>query len=232
MIHPPNQKGEFVYLLCPALNEERTIEEIVKAGIETRRVKRVVVVDNGSSDRTAELASRAGSLVVHCPVVGKAQAVKAGLEVIRTFPNVGDAQGIVLLDGDLRGLTTNHIDSLIDPLGEGSTEMVCGHISKSEGRFHFLTVAMHTLTGQRSITFDALDRVDWTDLHGYLLEVGLNRVVPRHRIHRILLNGVSHTRREQRIDTKWASVFRLPAFAAGPWSRIRVACAYICLALK
>jgi glycosyltransferase involved in cell wall biosynthesis len=215
-----------VVVLIPALNEEETIASVVRASLQVGRVTSVVVVDNNSSDRTASLASTIGACVVSCAEIGKAQAVKAGLRAIEEMSSSREATGVVLLDGDLRGLRPHHIDALIDPLGEDSNEMVCGHLAKTRARHFFLPIPMHVLTGQRAVTFEALNRVDWEKSKGYFLEVELSRAVPRTNTRRLILDGVTHTRREHRKDDAWIGSSRLPASVAGPWIRLRVAIAF------
>jgi len=87
-----------VVALVPALNEAATIARVV-TGLETR-VEAVVVVDDGSSDGTAEAARAAGATVVaHAQTKGKGQAVRTGLDHILTVPQVTH---VLLLDGDLQ----------------------------------------------------------------------------------------------------------------------------------
>ena len=52
-------------IIVPALNEEAAIGSVVR-GVQ-HKVDQVIVVDNGSTDRTAECASEAGADVIHVP---------------------------------------------------------------------------------------------------------------------------------------------------------------------
>src|ERR1700761_1512696 len=52
-----------VSVVIPALNEEEAIADVV-AGVAEQEVEDIIVVDNGSTDRTAERARRAGARVV------------------------------------------------------------------------------------------------------------------------------------------------------------------------
>jgi len=70
--------------VIPALNEETTVGGVVTALRASANIDQVVVVDNGSSDRTAEVAEAAGAKVISCPVRGLGLAVKAGLAQART----------------------------------------------------------------------------------------------------------------------------------------------------
>ncbi|MWR20591.1 glycosyltransferase, partial [Helicobacter pylori] len=71
-----------VIAIIPAHNEARFIAGVV---LETRRyVSEVIVVDDGSTDRTAQLAQAAGATVIRQPRnMGKAEALNAGFRAAR-----------------------------------------------------------------------------------------------------------------------------------------------------
>lgn len=79
-------------VVIPALNEEASLP-LVLAAIPSPPVRRVVVIDNASTDATAEVARRAGALVIHSPKRGKGN-------VIRQMARSVEADLYVLVDGD------------------------------------------------------------------------------------------------------------------------------------
>lgn len=80
--------------LIAALNEEASIEEVVKRCLPF--VDKVVVVDDGSQDKTAQLARDAGAHVIVNKVnMGKAKAIEEGIRQV-------EADLYVLLDADLQ----------------------------------------------------------------------------------------------------------------------------------
>lgn len=81
--------------LIPAYQEERHVADVVR---RTRRfVDRVLVVDDGSSDRTAELAREAGAEVLSNPGnLGKGASLARGLDALFD----GGADAVVCLDAD------------------------------------------------------------------------------------------------------------------------------------
>ena len=82
-------------VLIPAYQAEKSVGEVV--AVTLRHVSHVLVVDDGSTDRTAERAAQAGAEVLRLPVnSGKGTAVRAGLERILT----SDATHVVFLDAD------------------------------------------------------------------------------------------------------------------------------------
>ncbi len=84
-------KGRSVTVVIPCLNEEVGIVEILKR--MPRFVDETIVVDNASTDRTAELARQHGAKVIHERVRGYGRAYKTGLIEAK-----GDI--VVTLDGD------------------------------------------------------------------------------------------------------------------------------------
>ena len=88
-----------IYAIIPAYNEEKTIEEVIK------RVKNYafpIVVDDGSKDRTFEIAKKLAITIKHKRNMGKGFAVRSGIEFI--LKNYKDVEAIVLIDADLQHL--------------------------------------------------------------------------------------------------------------------------------
>jgi glycosyltransferase involved in cell wall biosynthesis len=71
--------GRTVSVVFPAYNEEASIGEAVRAFLALDEVDEIVVVDNNSRDRTAELASAAGGRVVTETKQGYGHALQRGL---------------------------------------------------------------------------------------------------------------------------------------------------------
>ncbi len=114
--------GTTVSVVLPALDEEPTVGAIVRAirGAlvhDTPLVDEVVVVDSGSSDRTAAVAAAAGATVVdtttvlpgHGRVPGKGEALWKGLHATS-----GDL--VVFVDADLVGFDPQFVVGLLGPL--------------------------------------------------------------------------------------------------------------------
>jgi len=81
--------------IIPAYSEEQFIAEVVHQVLQY--VKTVLVIDDGSPDRTASNAEAAGAIVVrHSTNLGKGAALKTGL----SYGAAGDARFFLFLDGD------------------------------------------------------------------------------------------------------------------------------------
>jgi glycosyltransferase involved in cell wall biosynthesis len=82
-------------IVIPAYNEERTIAEVVRGAVAI--ADRVLVVDDGSRDRTGELAKQAGALVVrHAVNRGVGAALGTGIEAAVRL----GADAVVTMDAD------------------------------------------------------------------------------------------------------------------------------------
>jgi len=102
--------------VIPAYNEEETIAEIVRGAV--RHVDEVIVIDDGSTDGTADLAREADARVVSQDNSGVLKATQRGLREAG-----GDV--IVTLDADGQH-NPEEIPKLVKPLLEGEADMVMG----------------------------------------------------------------------------------------------------------
>lgn len=105
-------------VIIPALNEEAAIGRVVSA-VPRDLVGEILVVDNGSTDRTAQAAQAAGARVVHEPVPGYGAACLAGVKAAR------NAEVVVFLDGD-GGDDPSEIPAVLRPILDGRAELVIG----------------------------------------------------------------------------------------------------------
>lgn len=107
-----------ITVILPAYNEEVSIGSIVL--LARRYADRVIVIDDGSSDRTAEIASNAGAeVIVHSPNKGKGMAFKTGFEAAE------GADIIVTMDSDGQHNPAD-IPKLVAPILKGEADLVNG----------------------------------------------------------------------------------------------------------
>ncbi|MFP3910377.1 MAG: glycosyltransferase family 2 protein [Archaeoglobaceae archaeon] len=110
--HMTREKLRIVAAL-PAYNEEVAIGSVVLGA--RGYVDEVVVVDDGSSDRTAEIAEAAGAIVLkHEKNLGKGYALKSAFQVAREL----NADILVCLDGDGQH-DPRQIPELVEPVKKG-----------------------------------------------------------------------------------------------------------------
>jgi glycosyltransferase involved in cell wall biosynthesis len=116
---PPSVAHNIIAVI-PAYNEERFIGSTV---LKTRRqARRVIVVDDGSSDATAELASEAGAEVFRLPRnAGKGAALAAGFQLAQAYqPEV-----VVTIDADGQH-RPEELPQLVQPVLDGQADIVVG----------------------------------------------------------------------------------------------------------
>lgn len=116
----------FVSVIIPALNEEEPIAEVVRAVAATSIPREIIIVDNGSTDGTADRARAAGAKVVTEPHRGYGRACMAGVRALSPECNV-----VVFLDGDGSDCP-EFINQLVDPVGRGTHDFVIG--SRTRGQ--------------------------------------------------------------------------------------------------
>ncbi len=115
----PPSDAEPLRVIIPCLDEELAIGQLVAALRRNLAVgDRVIVVDNGSRDRTAEVASAAGAEVVREPHRGYGRACLAGARA------AGDGVA-VFLDGDGADRTED-LTRVVAPIRAGTADLVVG----------------------------------------------------------------------------------------------------------
>lgn len=173
-----------IVAILPALDEEATIASVV-AGV-LPHVDRVIVVDNGSADRTGQRAARAGADVVHEARRGYGSACLAGAERARQL----GATAFVFLDADGSD-DPNDLPNVLAPLVAGEADVVLGvraarwmeagsmtAVQRVGNRLApqlmrwALGAEYHDMPPQKAIARAAFDHLDVRDTgHGFTIEL-------------------------------------------------------------
>ena len=107
-----------IIVIIPAFNEEAAIEGVVKKSLQY--ADDVLVVDDGSSDNTSEIAQNAGASVLKHPTnFGKGVALKDA------FANIKGYDAVVTIDGDGQH-NPDEIPELIRPIIDNKADFVNG----------------------------------------------------------------------------------------------------------
>ncbi len=163
-----------VGVIIPALDEEAAIGNV---GAEVPRdvVNQIYVIDNGSKDRTAIVASQAGARVIQEHRRGYGSACLAGLDAAK------DCDILVFMDGDSSD-DPSQINLVLDPILNGQADLVIA--SRRGDEAGSAVLPPHQILGNRiaSWLIRLLYRVR-------LCDIGSFRAIRRERL---LALGMSH----------------------------------------
>ena len=106
-----------IVVIIPARNEEAAIGKVI--GEIPDFVDRIIVANNGSTDKTAMVAEQAGAQIVDVPQPGYGRACLAGIAA------AGACDIIVFLDGDASDYPED-MGQLLQPIWEGKADFVVG----------------------------------------------------------------------------------------------------------
>jgi len=194
-----------VSAVIPALNEEEPVAGVVRECLATKIPSEIIVVDNGSDDRTAERAREAGARVVVAPR-GYGRACAAGARALSA-----NCDTIVFLDGDGSDCP-EFMSQLVDPIARGDYDFVIGSRTRGKrepGSMNFQQIFAGRLAGWlmsilygvrytdmcpfRAIRRDALEKLSMKEeTYGWNLEMQMKAA----RLGlRILEVPVNHRRR-------------------------------------
>lgn len=122
-----------VSIVIPAFNEEATVAKVVSVARKLSYVDEVIVVDDGSTDRTVEEAENAGATVIsHIMNEGKGSAIKTGFKY--SHGNI-----VAFIDADVSNFTSEKIDKIIRPILEDRTDITKTKFARESGRVTELT---------------------------------------------------------------------------------------------
>lgn len=128
-----NNNSSSVSIVIPAYNEETIVAKVVNAAKELNYVAEILVINDGSYDKTAEEARIAGANVIsHTSNQGKGAAIKTGFKHSK-----GDI--IAFIDADIYNLTSDKIDMIVNPILEGKTDLTKTKFIRESGRVTELT---------------------------------------------------------------------------------------------
>jgi glycosyltransferase involved in cell wall biosynthesis len=111
--------SRFVSVVIPCLNEEEPIADVVRE-VLAQQVDEIIVVDNGSTDHTAERAAAAGARVISEPQRGYGRACGAGLNAVDARCDI-----VCFLDGDGSDVPA-FLPDVIGPVAADSTDFDIG----------------------------------------------------------------------------------------------------------
>lgn len=147
-----------VDVIIPALDEELALPHVL-AEIPREHVRRVVVADNGSRDRTAIVAREGGAEVVSEPRRGYGAACLKALAHLASDP----PEIVVFLDGD-RSDHPAELPRLIEPITHREAELVVGSRTLGRAERGSLTPQQRAGNAIACVALRLLYRARYTDL--------------------------------------------------------------------
>jgi glucosyl-3-phosphoglycerate synthase len=114
-------------VIIPALNEEKTIRQVINFCGSEGIVSEIIVIDDRSEDKTASIAKDAGAKVIISAAGGKGISMKEGIDAATN-------EIIIFLDADIDPYPEKTILNLTAPLFNDETDFVKGAFARNAGR--------------------------------------------------------------------------------------------------
>lgn len=202
-----------VTAIVPALNEQETIGNVLRALLESKEIDEVILVDDGSTDRTPEIGKELGVKVISLPKIGgsgKGNAMRVGVEN-------ANSEIIVFFDADLKNLSPIHISQLLEPIFKKEAKMVVGIRERRGGgritKFFIKIDPLLAIGGERAMERAVFEGVPRDFIQGFMVETALNYycLINKLTVRYVELKGLSISLKEK----KWG-------FWKGFWGRIKM----------
>ena len=210
-----------ISVIIPALNEKEPIAAVVHACLTTGLPTEVIVVDNGSTDRTAEHAQAAGARVVSEPIPGYGRACAAGIRALSQ-----ECDLVVFLDGDGSDCP-EFMPQLVGPIQRGEQDFVIGSRTRGKrepGSMNFQQVSAGRLAGWllrllygmrytdmcpfRAIRRSILEKLGMKELtYGWNLEMQMRAARARLRILEVPVDHRCRTGGESKVSGTFRGTF-------------------------
>lgn len=181
--------------IIPAYNEERTILNVLEAIRDVDLIDNVIVVSDGSKDKTADIARSFNDVAVIelSDNVGKFNAIKEGFDK-------SDDDIFLFLDADLVGITPKHITDLLIPIIRDEADMTLGVFNNGRFITDLAQIVTPYLTGQRALKRKIINDICDLDITRFGIEMAITEYVNHHdiKVEEIALKNVTHVMKEEK----------------------------------
>ena len=196
-----------VSAIIPAYDERRTIGAVIAPMLGHPLIDEVIVVDDGSSDGTAEEARAAGATVI--TLAGNGGKASAMAQGVRAAKN----EILFFSDADVIGLTPAMITRVVEPVSSGRFGMYVGIRGRKTYWVNRLLHFTPVLGGERALTRTLWNHVPRTYKKNFQIEIALN-FFAKHTGQRMgitVLHGLGQVIKEKK-----------RGFWPGLWQRMRM----------
>lgn len=183
-----------IAVVIPAYNEELRIAQVLGAVTRAACVDEVIVVSDGSEDRTAAVASmfQGVKVIDLLENAGKGGAMWAGAQAT-------DADVVVFFDADLVGLLPEHVEQLVGPMYRGA-DMAVGIFRHGKFWSDAAQAISPSISGQRAVRREILLANPGIADARMGVEVELTRIARSQGLIliKVELFGLTHTSKEKK----------------------------------
>lgn len=184
-----------IAVIVPAYNEEKQIGAVLDILTRIELVNEIIVVNDGSEDRTSDVARSYDVTVIdHQVNGGKGAAMQTGICAT-------DADIILFIDADLIGLKQEHIDNLIRPLIEDpSLMMTVGKFTGGRLRTDLAQSLVPFISGQRAVKREFLSGLPNLADSGFGVEIIITQHAKQNKfkVEEIPMPEVSQVMKEEK----------------------------------
>ncbi len=194
--------------IIPAYNEEKNIESVLKTLVKIELLGEILVIDDGSTDKTAKIAKEYGVKVISMGEnVGKGGAMMQGV-------NLAASEYLLFLDADLIGLTEYHINNLLDPIIQEGYMMSIGVFEKGRLATDLAQFVAPFLSGQRAVRKELFSKICNLDATRFGVEVALTKYTKDNKIpiKEVILKDMTHVMKEEKMGLIKGFVARMKMY--------------------
>lgn len=185
-----------VSVVLPALNEEEAVGKVIdEIPVEELAAKgyqiEIIVVDNGSTDKTAEIAAAQGAMVISEPNRGKGRAIRTGFKAVSgdfvfmldsdfTYPAGYITQMVELLDGGYDVVLGSRLRGAVEHGAMKRLNLIGNHLLAFLANLLYRTKVSDLCTGLWGFKVDVLRSLN-LDAIGFELEANILIEVAKHK---------------------------------------------------
>lgn len=182
--------------IIPAYNEEKNILRVIEVVKDIAIIDEIIVISDGSLDRTAEVVPNLPKVrvVKLLKNKGKGAALIEGAKMAK-------ADILLLLDADLVGLNKQHIQDLLNPVIWNEVDMTKGIFINGRRSTDWSHKIAPNISGQRAVRRDILLNIVDLDQTRFGAEVAINRYVKKNKLRakKVKLSNITHITKEEKL---------------------------------